>query len=98
MITQDMLGFVCCNSLSTLKTFLNYAETHFQKKIKTLRKDNAFEFDNGPCQAYFAENGIVHQTSYVKRPQQNARVIDMFQVGLGLQFWGRLCNDLGPHN
>lgn len=61
-------------SLATLEVFMNYALTHFNKKIKFIRSDNALEFDDKPCQAFFAKHGISHQTSCVKRPQQNARV------------------------
>lgn len=85
-------------ALSTLQSFQNYVYTQFQKKIKILRTDNALEFDDTPCQKFFAESGIVHQTSCVKRPQQNARVerkhrhvLEMarglrFQSGLALQY------------
>ena len=87
-------------SLSTFESFYNYAHTHFGKSIKVIRSDNALEFHDGPCQKFFAKMGIIHQTSCVKRPQQNARVerkhrnvLEMskalrFHAGLPLSYWG----------
>lgn len=87
-------------SLTQLQIFYNFAKTHFNRKIKYLRSDNALEFDDGPCQEFFAKLGIVHQTSCVDRPQQNARVerkhrhiLEIaralrFQAGLALSYWG----------
>lgn len=87
-------------SLSTLETFLSYAKNHFKKSVKFLRSDNALEFDDETCRAFFAQNGIIHQTSCVKRPQQNARVerkhrhiLEVsralrFQDALPLMYWG----------
>uniref|UniRef100_A0A803MQ80 GAG-pre-integrase domain-containing protein n=1 Tax=Chenopodium quinoa TaxID=63459 RepID=A0A803MQ80_CHEQI len=63
------------------------------------QSDNALEFDDGPSQKFFAAMGIVHQTSCVDRPQQNARVerkhrhvleiarAIRFQAGLELSYW-----------
>ncbi|KAL8109854.1 hypothetical protein AgCh_025812 [Apium graveolens] len=77
-----------------------YVKTHFNKSIKYLRSDNALEFDAHRCQRFFANQEILHQTSCVKRPQQNARVeikhrnrleiarAIRFQSGLPLEFWG----------
>lgn len=71
-----------------------------EKKIKFLRSDNALEFDDEPCKKFFATHGMIHQTSCVKRPQQNARVEPKhrhileiarairFQAGLSLKYWG----------
>lgn len=89
-------------SLATLETFLNYANTHFQKQIKFIRSDNALEFDDAPCNKFFSTHGIVHQTSCVKRPEQNARVerkhrhiLEIarslrFQAGLPLLYWANV--------
>lgn len=65
-----------------------------------VRSDNALEFKDGACQAYFQSQGILHQTSCNYRPQQNAcverkhrHVLEiaralMFQSGLQLSLWG----------
>ncbi|GKB56595.1 retrovirus-related pol polyprotein from transposon TNT 1-94 [Tanacetum coccineum] len=63
-------------------------------------RDNALEFVKGQCGPYLESLGIVHQTSYVDRPQQNSRVerkhrhiLDTaralrFHSKLPLKFWG----------
>lgn len=61
------------DSLSTLETFLNYVSNHFKTTIKIIRSDNALEFTSSTCQQYFSQHAIIHQTSCVNRPQQNAR-------------------------
>lgn len=87
-------------ALQTISTFCEYVDTHFKKKIKFLRSDNALEFNTIECQSLFEKLGIVHQTSCVYRPQQNARVerkhrniLEMaralrFHANLPLKFWG----------
>lgn len=56
-------------ALETLLAFKHYVETHFQRKIKFIRFDNAPEFDiDEPCKKFFISHGIVRQTSCVKRP------------------------------
>lgn len=88
------------DSLSALETFAQYAKTQFKGEIKVIRSDNALEFDDAFCKKFFQKCGIVHQTSCVRRPQQNARVerkhrhiLEVarslrFQAGLPLQYWG----------
>ena len=88
------------DSLSTLETFYNYVVTHFDCKIKHIRSDNALEFQDSPCEQFFSQKGIQHQTSCADRPQQNARVerkhrhiLEIarslrFQSGLPLSSWG----------
>lgn len=53
------------DSLHTLESFLSYVQTQFATLIKHLRSDNALEFDDAPCQHFFATHGITHQTSCV---------------------------------
>lgn len=86
--------------LKTLEVFYNYAKTQFNASIKTVRSDNALEFNDAGCKAFFQSHGIVHQTSCAYRPQQNARVERkhrhllevaralMFQSGLQVSYWG----------
>lgn len=83
-----------------LEAFYNYAQTHFGSKIKFLRSDNALEFHDGYCQQFFVKMSIIHQSSCVDMPQQNARVERKhrhifeiaralrFQAGLALKYWG----------
>ncbi|GJR80268.1 retrovirus-related pol polyprotein from transposon TNT 1-94 [Tanacetum coccineum] len=62
------------DSFTVLKSFISFVSKQFDKHVKTVRSDNALEFVKGPCHSYLTEHGIVHQTSCVDRPQQNARV------------------------
>lgn len=87
-------------ALKTITAFCQYVDTHFEKKIQFLRSDNALEFNTAECQVFFSKLGIVHQTSCVYRPQQNARVERKhrniletarslrFQANLPLMYWG----------
>ncbi|XP_013622886.1 PREDICTED: uncharacterized protein LOC106328890 [Brassica oleracea var. oleracea] len=81
-----------------LPNFCRLAHRQFGKLVKTVRSDNSIEF---MCLSrYFAENGILHQTSCVATPQQNGRVERkhrhilnvsrsiMFQANLPIKFWG----------
>jgi len=75
-------------------------KVHFESCIKMIRSDNALEFQLAPCTQFFADLGIIHQTSCVDRPQQKGRVerkhrnvLEMaralrFQASLSLQYWG----------
>ena len=86
--------------LSKFKSFYEYVYTHFTKRIKVLSSDNAPEFEDGDCREFYRANGMVHQTSCVNRPQQNARVerkhrniLEVaralrLQAGLELKYWG----------
>ncbi|GJS73677.1 retrovirus-related pol polyprotein from transposon TNT 1-94 [Tanacetum coccineum] len=88
------------DSFEALKSFIKFVTTQFDKQIKIVRSDNALEFVKGQCGPYLASQGIVHQTSYVDRPQQNGRVktkhrhiLDTtralrFHSKLPLKFWG----------
>ncbi|KAL2897007.1 Retrovirus-related Pol polyprotein from transposon RE1 [Bienertia sinuspersici] len=61
-------------SLKVIKEFMNQVNTQYGKQVRIVRIDNALELIYGPSQVYFREKGIIHQTSYVDRPHQNARV------------------------
>lgn len=88
------------DALSHLKSFYEYAQNHFQKSIQFLRSDNALEFDDTTSKQFFSEKGILHQTTCVHRPQQNARaernhrhLLEIsrslrFHAGLPLHLWG----------
>lgn len=86
--------------LCTITAFLNYVRNHFPTSIKIIRSDNALEFNDKPCKEFYNNNGILHQTSCVYKPQQNARVerkhrqiLEVaralkFQSGLPIAYWG----------
>ena len=86
--------------LQSFKAFYAYAEAQFGKSIKILRTDNALEFQDHYCKLFYAQQGIVHQTSVPYKPQQNGRVerrhryiLEMaralkFQSGLDNTYWG----------
>ncbi|PNY16822.1 retrovirus-related Pol polyprotein from transposon TNT 1-94 [Trifolium pratense] len=75
-------------------------ETQFDVKIKRVRSDNGTEFTNMSIQTFFKQKGIIHETSCVATPQQNARVERKhrhilniaralrFQANLPIRFWG----------
>ena len=45
-----------------------------QKRVRqTIRSDNGSEFISGPMKKFYGQNGIIHKTSCVNRPQQNGR-------------------------
>ena len=59
---------------SIFKTFYKMVCTQFDCPLKILRSDNGGEFMYGGLASFFADNGIVHQTSCVDTPQQNGVV------------------------
>ena len=61
-------------AIEVLNVFLNFVHTHFHSNVKTVRSDNAPEFDSYPCRQFFASKGILHQISCVNRRQQNGFV------------------------
>jgi len=81
-----------------LRKFIAMAFRQFNKQVKTVRSDNGTEFMT--LKSYFAESGIMHQTSCVYTPQQNGRVERkhrhilniarslLFQAALPIKFWG----------
>lgn len=56
------------------QAFYNYVNTHFGVKIECIRTDNAPEFSDPSCVAFYSAKGVLHQKSCVNRPQQNTRV------------------------
>lgn len=87
----------------TTDIFVNFykmIETQFGAKIKRIRSDNGTEFTNSKVQSFLMDKGILHETSCVATPQQNARVERKhrhilnvaralrFQANLPIRFWG----------
>ncbi|KAJ4812579.1 Retroelement pol polyprotein-like [Rhynchospora pubera] len=83
-----------------LKSFCRMIQTQFNKSVKCIRSDNGLEFKSGPMKKFYAEYGMLHQTSCVATPQQNGRVERKhrhilnvaralrFQSHLPIEFWG----------
>ena len=56
---------------SNVEHFINFVETQFEIKVKSIRSDNGPKFS---LKSFLASKGILHQTSCVETPQQNGRV------------------------
>ncbi|GAA0172343.1 hypothetical protein LIER_26187 [Lithospermum erythrorhizon] len=83
---------------SLFTRFMAIVERQFDGRVKTVRSDNGTDFF---ClKQYFADRGIIFQTSCVGTPQQNGRVERKhrhilnvaralkFQANLPTEFWG----------
>ncbi|KAG7640636.1 Integrase catalytic core [Arabidopsis suecica] len=83
---------------SLIRNICAMADRQFCKPVRSIRSDNGTEF---MCHtSYFQEHGILHETSCVDTPQQNARVerkhrhilnvarTCLFQGNLPVKFWG----------
>lgn len=79
--------------------FNNTVERQYGKKIKCFRSNSEGEFTSNPMKAFYAENGIVLETTCPHTPQQNKvaerkhrqileidRVIH-FEANLPIKFW-----------
>lgn len=86
---------------TALKSFIAYVTNHFPTTtVKVVRSDNGMEFLNTDLQSYFADHGIIHQTTCAYTPQQNgcverkhrtllnvARAL-RFHSAMPIQYWG----------
>jgi len=54
-----------------VRDFCAMVNTQFETKVKIIRSDNESEFTSKPMKKFYAEHGMVHQTSCVDTPQQN---------------------------
>ena len=57
--------------LSMFKHFKSMVETQHNSKLKILRTDNGSEYTNAEFQSFCSVNGILHQTSCPRTPEQN---------------------------
>jgi len=86
------------NAFPLLHTFIAYVEKQFAVSVKVIRSDNCLESKDRTAIQFYAEKGILHQTSCVDTPQQSgiverkhkhllevARAL-MFQANLPLKF------------
>lgn len=100
-ITWTHLMGAKSNVFPLTKAFVAMVKTQFQTCFQTIRSDNALELGSGALVGqFFVDNGIVHQTSFPRTPQQN-RVVErkhrhfletsivlLFQSKLPIKFWG----------
>nr|GFC06188.1 putative ribonuclease H-like domain-containing protein [Tanacetum cinerariifolium] len=61
-------------TLEVLKEFLTMIQRYLQALVITVRTDRATEFLNKTLNACFKEEGIEHQTSTARTPEQNSVV------------------------
>ncbi|GJU18714.1 putative ribonuclease H-like domain-containing protein [Tanacetum coccineum] len=61
-------------TLEVLKAFLNMIQRNLQAQVITLRTDRGTKFLNKTLHAYFKEEGIEHQKSIDRTPEQNGVV------------------------
>ncbi|CAL1357037.1 unnamed protein product [Linum trigynum] len=83
-----------------IRSFCQMAATQFDCSVKRIQADNGMEFQTTFLRSYYAEHGILLQTSCVNTPQQNGVVerkhrhlLDTaralrFHAGLPVRFWG----------
>ena len=57
-----------------LKTFVTYVERQYEATVKIIRTDNGLEFKDSSALEFYKTQGIIHQTTCVDTPQQNAIV------------------------
>jgi len=68
MVTKD-------EAIGLLKAFVKMTQTQFSTTVKVFRTDNALKLSSSTTALeFFANTGILHQTSYVQTPQQNGVV------------------------
>jgi hypothetical protein len=88
------------DTFSHFMTFLNHAENHMSRTLKSVVSDNGGEFVNQQFAALFKSRGIIHHTSAPHTPQQNpfeergnhttvekARAL-LLTAGMSLSWWG----------
>jgi len=84
--------------------FLNYAERHTGRKLKTLRSDNGGEYCNKQFDEFLKNKGITHQKTVPYNPEQNGvaerkngvlmecvRSI-MYDMKVEIDLWGEAIN------
>lgn len=83
-----------------IKSFIEFVNTQFSKRVKVIHSDNSCELgSSNEGQSFFQQKGIIHQNSTPYNPQQNglverkhrhileiARAL-FFQSGLGVAYW-----------
>nr|GEZ67533.1 hypothetical protein [Tanacetum cinerariifolium] len=65
---------LCSSCLSKEDFKLKLVQRGLQAQVRVVRTDKGIEFLNQTLHAYFAEEGILHQTSVARTPEQNGVV------------------------
>ncbi|GKE03663.1 putative RNA-directed DNA polymerase, partial [Tanacetum coccineum] len=77
-----------------ITVFYNLIENQFKRKIKVFRSGNRTEFINQTIHRFYADKGIIHQTSCAYTPQQNEiaerKHMHLLNVARSLMFQGRI--------
>ena len=54
-----------------VKSFCSLVQIQYNSQVKVFRSDNAKDYFNNNLSTFFAERGIIHESSCVNTPQQN---------------------------
>lgn len=77
-------------ALSVIEEFVHMVSTQYNKKVKKVRSDNAWEVDDKKCKVFYAKLGILHETSCVDTLEQNGRTerrhINLLEMGRALRY------------
>ncbi|GJZ38383.1 retrovirus-related pol polyprotein from transposon TNT 1-94 [Tanacetum coccineum] len=74
LLHMDLCGPMRDETPEVLKDFLTMIQRNLQAQVITVRTDRGTEFLNKTLHAYFKEEGIKHQTSTPRTPEQNGVV------------------------
>ncbi|GJS45112.1 retrovirus-related pol polyprotein from transposon TNT 1-94 [Tanacetum coccineum] len=74
LLYMDLCGPMRDETLEVLKDFLMMIQRNLQAQVITVCTDRGTEFLNKTLHAYFKEEGIEHQTSTPRTPEQNGVV------------------------
>ncbi|GJZ13773.1 retrovirus-related pol polyprotein from transposon TNT 1-94 [Tanacetum coccineum] len=74
LLHMDLCGPMRDETPEVLKEFLKMIQRHLQDQVIIVRTDRGTEFLNKTLYAYFTEEGIEHQTSTPRTPEQNGVV------------------------
>ncbi|GJS07699.1 retrovirus-related pol polyprotein from transposon TNT 1-94 [Tanacetum coccineum] len=74
LLHMDLCGPMRDETPEVLKDFLTMIQRNLQAQVITVRTDRGTEFLNKTLHAYFKEEGIKHQTSIARTPEQNGIV------------------------
>nr|GEW32248.1 hypothetical protein [Tanacetum cinerariifolium] len=74
LLHMDLYGLMRDETPEVLKDFLTMIQRNLQAPVTTIRTDRGTEFLNKTLNAFFKEEGIEHQNSTARTPEQNSIV------------------------
>ncbi|GKF34343.1 retrovirus-related pol polyprotein from transposon TNT 1-94, partial [Tanacetum coccineum] len=74
LLHMNLCGPMRDETPEALKDFLKMIQRNLQAQVISFRSDKGIEFLNKTLHAYFKEEGIEHQTSTPRTPEQNGVV------------------------